>query len=253
MLSKAILLASMLMLMTVCPLCIAETGTIVSVDPKESSVKVGQTFTVNVNITNVSELMGFDFCLSYDSAILQFAKLEEGSFLRGVGSTFMINLTTKGLVWMALVLYHPNGLTISANGTGILATITFKALTVGESLLDLQSKNPYTPDSIKLAKDPPGTVLPIANVAVDGRVVVSPNSGLTSTPPDEPLSNPQAEKSPDLDGDGKINIHDVAIAGRAFGSYPADPRWDSRADLNNDEKVDINDVSKIAVRFGISL
>lgn len=240
---------------TACALGLATSETIVAVDPKESKVKVDQIFSVNVNITGVSELQGFDFCLSYDKAILQFVKLEEGPFLKSVGSTFMINLTTEGLVWLAVVLYHPQGLEISANGSGVLATITFKAKAVGKTSLDLHSINPYKPNEVKLAKDPPDSVVPIPNSALDGYVVVSTNSDPDppSDPPSNPPPNPPAEKSPDINGDGKVNISDVALVAKAFGSYPGHRSWDDRADLDNDQDVDILDISIVARQFATSL
>ncbi len=246
------LLVFLLLAMIASPLCMATPETTVNVDPKEVNVKVGQSFTVNVSITNVSQLRGFDFCLSYDPAILEFTELEEGAFLKNHGQTFMINLTTKGLVWLAVVLYHPQGQDISANGSGVLASITFKAVKVGESLLDLHSLNPCRSNEVKLAKGCEVEAIP--NVAFDGRVIVStnPNPNPNPPPPDPPL-DPPAEKSPDVNGDGKVNIWDVAIVARAFGSYPGHAKWDERADLNNDEKVDIQDLSIVAAHFGTSL
>ena len=54
----------------------------------------------------------------------------------------------------------------------------------------------------------------------------------------------------DLDGDGKVDIKDIAIATRAFGSHTGHPRWIPVCDLNNDEKVDIRDLALIAGSFG---
>lgn len=253
MLKKVSLLVLMLLLslMVACPLGMAMPETIVSVDPKKTEVKVEQTFTIKVNITDVSELRGFDFCLSYDTAILELVEIEEESFLKGVGSTFMINLTTEGLVWLAVVLYHPGGLDISANGSGMLAAITFKAIAEGECLLDLHSKDPYRPDEVKLAKG--CKVTPIPNVASDGYVVVSCNSdGCDPDPPSDPPPDPPTEKGPDINGDGRVDVRDVAIVAKAFGSYPGHLLWDSRADLDNDQDVDIQDVSTVTKHFGTS-
>lgn len=235
--------------MSLYPLGMATPETKVSVDPQETTVKVEQTFTVNINITDVSELRGFDFLLSYDTTILKLVKIEEGAFLKSVGSTFMINLTAEGLVWFVVVLYHPEGLEISANGSGILASITFKAITVGESALDLHSKDPYRPGEIKLAKGC-DMVTPIPNVAVDGYVLVSCDSN--GSDPDPP-PDPPTEKSPDLNGDNAINILDVAMVARAFGAHPGHPAWDSKLDLDSSQNVNILDVSIVAKSFGTFL
>jgi hypothetical protein len=61
------------------------------------------------------------------------------------------------------------------------------------------------------------------------------------------IMKPLAE---DLNGDGKVDIRDIAIAAKAFGSLPGDPRWDSRSDINKDNRVDIIDIVSIALHFG---
>lgn len=54
----------------------------------------------------------------------------------------------------------------------------------------------------------------------------------------------------DLNGDRKIDMKDIAIVAKAFGTYPGDLRWNNFADLNNDLKVDMKDVAIIAKNFG---
>jgi hypothetical protein len=93
----------------------------------------------------------------------------------------------------------------------------------------------------------------IPNVAFDGRVIVLCNSN-PSDPPDpppdpDPQPDPPAEKSPDINGDGEVNIADVYLLAKAFGSKAGYPKWDERADLNNDQKVNINDVFILAKSF----
>ena len=54
----------------------------------------------------------------------------------------------------------------------------------------------------------------------------------------------------DVNGDRKINIVDVALVARAFGSTPGSPRWNPLADMNGDLKIDITDISLVAKTFG---
>jgi hypothetical protein len=54
----------------------------------------------------------------------------------------------------------------------------------------------------------------------------------------------------DINEDGKVDILDVAIASKAYGSYPGHPRWNPIADINDDDKVDIYDIAFIAKHFG---
>jgi len=60
----------------------------------------------------------------------------------------------------------------------------------------------------------------------------------------------QRTLSGDINGDGIINIIDIYIVARAFGSYPGHPRWDPRADLDGDELVNIIDLFNVAKDFG---
>ncbi len=239
-----------LLFVVVCPLGMAMPETTVFVDPEESNVEEGQTFAVNIGIADVSGLLGFEFLLSYDTAILELAGVQEGPFLKSVGSTFMVNLTAKGLVWLAVVVYNPQGEIVSANGTGVLATVTFKAIAVGESLLDLFSKDPCRPGEVKLAADPPGCVVPIPNVAIDGHVVVSPDPPLVlSDPPSMPSNPPLTTLIGDIDGDGKVDMKDVGYAARLFGTASTGPSWNASADVNGDGKIDMKDVGIVAKNF----
>lgn len=54
----------------------------------------------------------------------------------------------------------------------------------------------------------------------------------------------------DVTGDGKVDMRDIAMVARAFGSSPGDPHWDPMVDFNSDEKVDMRDVGRSARLFG---
>jgi hypothetical protein len=54
----------------------------------------------------------------------------------------------------------------------------------------------------------------------------------------------------DINGDGKVDIGDVAIAAKAFGSHVGWPRWNPDADVNGDGVVSIMDIALIAKHFG---
>ena len=54
----------------------------------------------------------------------------------------------------------------------------------------------------------------------------------------------------DITGDRKVDIKDVAVASKSFGTTPQSPNYRSIADINQDGKVDIKDVSYISKNFG---
>jgi len=55
---------------------------------------------------------------------------------------------------------------------------------------------------------------------------------------------------PDVNGDGKIDIRDIASVAKAFGTSTGDPRWDPTVDFNSDGKIDIADIASSARIFG---
>jgi len=59
----------------------------------------------------------------------------------------------------------------------------------------------------------------------------------------------------DINGDGKVDIKDIAIVAKAFGSEPGDPNWNPQADITGptgepDGKVDIRDIALVARHYG---
>jgi hypothetical protein len=236
----------------------ASPGTTVYVDPKESKVKLGQTFEVNVNIANVSGLQGFDFCLSYDTTILDALDVSEGPFMRDVGLSVVVKSEiddcyepTLGRVWFAVVLCG----NVCVNGSGTLATLTFNATAAGECLLDLHSILPFKPDEVKLATCG-GEHIP--NVAIDGYVVVSsdpcdPPENPPPDPPPDPPPNPPTTPNPDVNGDGIVDIMDLAIVASLYGTSAGHSRYNPATDLDQNGEIDILDLAIVARSFGQAL
>jgi hypothetical protein len=63
----------------------------------------------------------------------------------------------------------------------------------------------------------------------------------------------------DINGDGKVDITDVAKVTAAFGSWgpnylypgsPPSPRWNPACDINRDDRIDILDVARVTASFG---
>ena len=57
-------------------------------------------------------------------------------------------------------------------------------------------------------------------------------------------------KIADVNGDGIVNILDVSIVAKAFGSTEGNPRWNAAADLDGNDVVNIVDVSIVAKDYG---
>jgi hypothetical protein len=60
------------------------------------------------------------------------------------------------------------------------------------------------------------------------------------------IAGATANTALDLNGDGHVNVLDIAIVARAFGAVQSDSRWNVTADVNHDSKINIIDVSIVA-------
>lgn len=111
------------------------------------NLEVDTTFGVDVNVTDVDELYGWEIKLSYDGSILNGTSVTEGPFLSAVAGTEgtyfkVLNFsddikgdgTYEGLVWVTCTILgdYPG-----AAGSGDLVTIGFKVKGAGETNLDL--------------------------------------------------------------------------------------------------------------------
>jgi len=66
----------------------------------------------------------------------------------------------------------------------------------------------------------------------------------TYTPLDPPTRIPG-----DINGDGKVDLTDLAILAQAYGSTPGSPRWNPNADILGDGKVDLADLTMLALHW----
>jgi PKD repeat protein len=53
----------------------------------------------------------------------------------------------------------------------------------------------------------------------------------------------------DINGDGKVDMRDIAIVAKAFSTVPEDQNWNPIADLNGDGRVDMRDIAIVAKAF----
>lgn len=54
----------------------------------------------------------------------------------------------------------------------------------------------------------------------------------------------------DLNGDGTINIIDIALVAKAYGSKPGDENWNEIADMDKNREINIIDIATIAKDYG---
>jgi len=61
---------------------------------------------------------------------------------------------------------------------------------------------------------------------------------------------PAFAKLGDIDGDGKVDLKDLTLLAKAYGSTPGKPNWNPLCDLNHDGVVDLTDLVTVATCYG---
>jgi hypothetical protein len=133
---RFLILFAVLTIFTVdCFDCVWATAS-VNVSPSSTIAGAGQSFSVNLTVSDVLDLYGWEFKLNWSAAYLDVMNIIEGSFLRNGGETFFtfrFDNAEGHLIADGTLLGNVFGVT----GTGVLATVTFYVKAAGESVLDL--------------------------------------------------------------------------------------------------------------------
>jgi hypothetical protein len=106
------------------------------VSPPSITASVGQGFIVDINISSVSDLYGWEFYFDWNSSLLSFVSVNEGPFLKSGGNTYFsyyLNTTDEHLVVDCTLEGQISGV----SGNGILAAVMFNTTNVGECPLNL--------------------------------------------------------------------------------------------------------------------
>jgi len=191
--SRGIVLALVLIMLLVLPLSPAlAQGTIVLVNPPSQSVDLNQTVTVEIKVDTVTNLYGVDIRLTFDATKLEAqdadanpangVQIAPGGFLNPAQGFLAQNTVdnTTGQVQYVFVLMAPNP---AVSGTGVLASITFKAKAQGNALI--------TFDTVTLSSD---QAQAISATLMDGSITVLPAGAPTATP--TPSGTPAPTPSP---------------------------------------------------------
>jgi len=89
------------------------------------SSSLGETFQIDVNVSNVENLHAFELKLSYNATLLDIVEVVQGPFFPPSPESSVDKLEideTRGSVWFSMSLSNS---TPSKNGDGVLASITF--------------------------------------------------------------------------------------------------------------------------------
>jgi len=132
---RTFMMISLLVILAAASTC-ASPQTTVYVAPSAMTVTVGQTFSVNIEISDVIDLYGWEFKLKWNPTFLDVLNVTEGGFLKSGGDTFFwpIMNNTEGCILADCTLI---GNITGVNGSGTLAIVKFEVESAGESILDL--------------------------------------------------------------------------------------------------------------------
>lgn len=153
------------------------TTTIVRFDPAATTLSIGQTVTVNVRIDDVVGLAGDEIHMSYNPSILEVqdadpaqagVQITIGSFLHPDYVALHSVDPAQGKIDLSVLQLPPRP---PVSGSGVLATITFKAIGNGTS--------PLTFNSVLLSTS---SAEPIYASLQNGQVTVGGGAGPTPTP-----------------------------------------------------------------------
>lgn len=128
------LLISITVVLVAGSIAAASPATVVAVDPKTTATEPGESFEINLTVSNVSDLYGWQFNLTFDPTILNAVNVTEGPFLKQAGDTWLLGPTINNIAGFvfcgdSLFPFPDEG----ATGSGVLASITFNVTAEGKS------------------------------------------------------------------------------------------------------------------------
>lgn len=174
---------------------------------------IGEQLTFSLNITEGTNVSGYQATVSYDTTALRYVESAVGDYLPS-GAFFIPPVSVGNTVTLAA-----SALVGESNGDGTLATITFEVVAVKASTLNL------------------------SNVLLTDGASVSTSPKIEATEITEPPPNlPE-----DVNGDGIVNVLDLLFVALHYGQTLSD-----RADVNGDGIVNIDDLILVAAAIDAS-
>jgi hypothetical protein len=165
---------------------------IISVDSATQqfpSARLGDTIHVNIDVSNVQDLWSWDIAnLRFNPNFLNLTQISEGPFLKSAGSTLFLWTSTSIIaiskgdipdISSTLLEYT------SASGSGVIATLTFRAISLGTSQIIFNQTTLLNPNQIAAPGQTTGVYEQINSQAVNTNITVGTPSGhspISSTP-----------------------------------------------------------------------
>jgi len=217
----------------------AQTDPVMGTDPLPSTAPVGVSFDINITIADAVNITGWEFNMTFDPTVLNVVTITAGApgyFLydfavpAGVFAWFLFDPATdidntNGWTHAACTLFPTPDPVDGADGSGVLATVTFTVMSEGRS--DLHFAAPPT----MLRTTDPDTKLPVE---------------VPHTTEDGFFQYPQG----DVTNDGIVDTNDLDRIDDAYGASLGDSNWDEDCDLNKDDVIDVYELILCGKNYG---
>ena len=106
----------------------------------ETNLLAGDTFTLNLNAENISDLAGWQVDVAFDPNVLEAIEVTEGDFLKSEGDdTFFQGGTIDNTAGKITGIFAVRQSASGASGTGTLLSVTFMAKAGGETQVTLEN------------------------------------------------------------------------------------------------------------------
>jgi hypothetical protein len=211
-----------------------------------STYTVGSNYTVSV-YTNYNTSLGSDaytwqFSLTFNSSILEGLQVRNGDLIttaKHSSATFAPGTFDNTIGKLSLTIayfYHTSPPPFRTSGPGTLANVTFRVKGYGISDIHISDT----------AADPP-TMLGGYNIAKGGYYEI-----IDGTLESEKLGHGFFSNKliGDIDGDRDVDVLDLFILGRSYGSLAGQPKYKRVCDLDLDGDVDGIDLGMFPPNYG---
>ncbi len=187
----------------------------------ETTLLTSDTFTLNLNAENITDLAGWQADIAFDPNVLEAIEVTEGDFLKSEGDdTFFQGGTIDNIAGKITSIFAVRQSASGASGTGTLLSVTFMAKAGGETQVTLEN-------------------FEFISITDDIILTVPPNISIT------------VGEYPawDVNQDGRVSIRDLILVAKDLGSgAPAN----LRTDVNRDGEINIQDLILVARHIGES-
>ncbi len=205
----------------------------------ETPIRAGGTFTLHLNVENVTDLAGWLCDIVFDPNTLEAIEVNEGDFLKkDDAKTFFLKGAIDNAAGKITSLGAVSLSRDGVSGTGRLLSLVFVAKAVGEAQITLTNQyagsSDLMPISMSISEfvfNVEERIFPAWDVNQDGEVDILDLMHVAQYLREDPSVNPQS----DVDGDGTIGILDLITVAQHFDESTASaPISISEGGINTD-------------------